>query len=401
MGVERKRESYPPLATRSRVDKAVSGREYARRGDIHVRVESSSRKEKPESKATDKIHVRYSDKDKASADEQDKSSVVPSLVSPTAQLLWEDGEEKEEEPEEGGEVKVKVKVAEEGEEREVEELDYDESMEDLDLHPTGNIDEGEGDEESRAHRLSVASDPRPGTMSWDDSEEGEREEGNEGISGQNEELVKSDADVETYTKRHEGSPTDGGALSEGSGTEDNVHISSPIRVSPERREPRVVQRSPRCEEDGRLSAKERLYVSKNAIEEKKLRMSRRNEDTASKLPRSLANRLGPSPGLRGRRSDRPRSGHKGSALAIAAEYKRKKQAGELSPREAARASMITKRINESEYKSDYKPLKHRKTEERSEENERELDRRIDSIKQRNKALEKRHKEIEKDKQLYG
>lgn len=31
------------------------------------------------SKATDKIHVRYSDKDKASADEQDKSSVVPRL----------------------------------------------------------------------------------------------------------------------------------------------------------------------------------------------------------------------------------------------------------------------------------------------------------------------------------
>lgn len=62
-----------------------------------------------------------------------------------------------------------------------------------------------------------------------------------------------------------GSPADGDALSEGSGTEDNVHISSPIRVSPERREPRVVQRSPRCEEDGRLSAKERLYVSKNAI----------------------------------------------------------------------------------------------------------------------------------------
>lgn len=62
-----------------------------------------------------------------------------------------------------------------------------------------------------------------------------------------------------------GTPPERGALSEGSGTEDNVHISSPIRVSPERREPRVVQRSPRCEEDGRLSAKERLYVSKNAI----------------------------------------------------------------------------------------------------------------------------------------
>lgn len=63
-----------------------------------------------------------------------------------------------------------------------------------------------------------------------------------------------------------------------------------------------------------------------------------------------------------RRSDRPRSSHKGSALAIAAEYKRRKQAGELSPREAARASMITKRINESEHKSDYKPVKHRKPE---------------------------------------
>lgn len=62
------------------------------------------------------------------------------------------------------------------------------------------------------------------------------------------------------------------------------------------------------------------------------------------------------------RSDRPKSGHKGSALAIAAEYKRRKQAGELSPREAARASMITRRINESEHKSDYKPMKHRKAE---------------------------------------
>ena len=63
------------------------------------------------------------------------------------------------------------------------------------------------------------------------------------------------------------------------------------------------------------------------------------------------------------RSDRSNSGrHKGSALAIAAEYKRRKQAGELSPREAARATMITKRINESEHKSDYKPAKHRKLE---------------------------------------
>ena len=65
-----------------------------------------------------------------------------------------------------------------------------------------------------------------------------------------------------------GSSTDGDGVSEASGTEDNAHISSPIRVSPDRREPRVVKRSPRHPEgkdDSRLSAKERLYVSKNAI----------------------------------------------------------------------------------------------------------------------------------------
>lgn len=38
---------------------------------------------------------------------------------------------------------------------------------------------------------------------------------------------------------------------------------------------------------------------------------------------------------------------------------------------------------------------------KSEENERELDKKIDTIKKRNKALEKRYKEIERDKQLYG
>jgi hypothetical protein len=45
------------------------------------------------------------------------------------------------------------------EEEEMEELDYDETMEDLDLHPTGNIDDGEGDETGR---LNVTSDERPG-----------------------------------------------------------------------------------------------------------------------------------------------------------------------------------------------------------------------------------------------
>ena len=69
-------------------------------------------------------------------------------------MLWEEEEEV------GGGEDGCVKV-EEGEEGEVEELDYDETMEDLDLHPTGNIDEAEGDE---ARRHSVTSDARPGQI---------------------------------------------------------------------------------------------------------------------------------------------------------------------------------------------------------------------------------------------
>ena len=75
-----------------------------------------------------------------------------SLTSPTtAQLLWDEEEVLESKKEE-----VTVEGREEGE---VEELDYDESMEDLDLHPTGNIDEGGGNE---PRRLSVKSEERPG-----------------------------------------------------------------------------------------------------------------------------------------------------------------------------------------------------------------------------------------------
>lgn len=54
--------------------------------------------------------------------------------------------------------------------------------------------------------------------------------------------------------------------------------------------------------------------------------------------------------------------HKGSALEIAAEYKRRRQAGELSPREAARATRITKRINKSEHKSNYYSIRNRNPE---------------------------------------
>ena len=86
-------------------------------------------------------------------------------------MLWEEGEEEVEEEgggekrggeKRGGEKRREVEEGEEGEvEGEVEELDYDESMEDLDLHPTGSIDEAVG-EEGVAHRLSVTSDSKPG-----------------------------------------------------------------------------------------------------------------------------------------------------------------------------------------------------------------------------------------------
>lgn len=64
---------------------------------------------------------------------------LSSIPPASAQLLWDDGEE--------------------------EELDYDESMEDLDLHPTGTIDDLEGAGVG-GHRLSVTSlDPKPGRIS--------------------------------------------------------------------------------------------------------------------------------------------------------------------------------------------------------------------------------------------
>jgi hypothetical protein len=275
--------------------------------------------DRAEPKRKDKeLSAEKNEKDKTSSDEQG-SSGPPSLTSPTtAQLLWDEQEIKLENEKEEGTVEGR-------EEGEVEELDYDESMEDLDLHPVGNIDEGGGGE---ARKLSTKQDERQGTVNWDDPQGDEVVDRASSIDDEN--LLDTETEEQTIATE----------------------------------------------------------------KEKKRRLGRHTDDTSSKLPRSLANRLGPSPGLHGRVG---RSGHKGSALAIAAEYKRRKQAGEISPREAARATRITKRINAPEYR----PLKHRKPEEKSEENERELDKKIDSIKKRNKALEKRHKEIERDKQLYG
>lgn len=52
----------------------------------------------------------------------------------------------------------RTKVEDDGD-GDVEELDYDETMDDLDLHPTGNIDEGEGDD---VRNLTVPSDSKIG-----------------------------------------------------------------------------------------------------------------------------------------------------------------------------------------------------------------------------------------------
>jgi hypothetical protein len=88
-------------------------------------------------------------------------SISFSLTSPTtAQLLWDEEEIELENKKEEGTVEGR-------EEGEVEELDYDESMEDLDLHPVGNIDEGGGGE---ARKLSTKQDERRGTVNWDDPE---------------------------------------------------------------------------------------------------------------------------------------------------------------------------------------------------------------------------------------
>lgn len=64
-----------------------------------------------------------------------------SLNSSSTQLFWDDR---------------KKETKQEDEEGDVEELDYDESMENLDLHPTDSIDDLEG-EESHNQRLTVVS----------------------------------------------------------------------------------------------------------------------------------------------------------------------------------------------------------------------------------------------------
>lgn len=111
-------------------------------------------------------------------------------------------------------------------------------------------------------------------------------------------------------------------------------------------------------------------------------MTYHNDEPPCRLRPSLANRLGPSPRLHERVGRRylivqcvhhacpckvhcggvgySRSSghgrHKGNAFAIAEEYKRRRRA-ELSPQEASRATMFTKRINEPDHRPSRRSFK--------------------------------------------
>ena len=112
-------------------------------------------------------------------------------------------------------------------------------------------------------------------------------------------------------------------------------------------------------------------------------MTYHNDEPPCRLRPSLANRLGPSPRLHERVGPndicRAPAGalqislgehcggvgysrssghgrHKGNAFAIAEEYKRRRRA-ELSPQEASRATMFTKRINEPDHRPSRRSFK--------------------------------------------
>ncbi|CAI8023050.1 hypothetical protein GBAR_LOCUS13491 [Geodia barretti] len=238
LDIGRRRDVRPPI--RSGVESGITRR-------------NASMSDRAEPKRKDKeLSAEKNEKDKTSSDEQG-SSGPPSLTSPTtAQLLWDEQEIKLENEKEEGTVEGR-------EEGEVEELDYDESMEDLDLHPVGNIDEGGGGE---ARKLSTKQDERQGTVNWDDPQGDEVVDRASSIDDEN--LLDTETEEQTIA-------TEIGGDEEASGDGEDkgdVHISSPIRVSPHRKKSRI-KCSPRQKEQGKdetkLSVKERLYVSKNAI----------------------------------------------------------------------------------------------------------------------------------------
>ncbi|XP_064405914.1 uncharacterized protein LOC135350954 isoform X2 [Halichondria panicea] len=160
----------------------------------------------------------------------------------------------------------------------VEELDYNEEMDNLDIHPPEEVvDVGE---ESFANNKSH----------------------------------KSSEDVVENEQGHE---SDVSRVS--SAGDDARPISSPLRVSPERS-----SGNDKWSSRGKIPVKQRLYLSKQKIEEKKRSARYQDRETPDLRP-SLANRLGP-PHRRDnstlRRFDSPA---KGSAMAIAEAYRKKKE----------------------------------------------------------------------------
>lgn len=232
-----------------------------------------------------------------------------------------------------------------------EELDYDENMDDIDIHVyrPDDLDIQEKDKEEKNAEQSVSAVPEP-----------------TGVSVSHDE-------VETFTE---------------------AVIRSPIRVSPERKQFK-------SRDSERLPVKERLYLSKSAIQRKKEeRLVHYHEDPKPQLRPSLASRLGPAP----RRSRHEESSsdpdRKESRTATTDEYRKRKQEVEVRQEDIERARRITKSLNKHEIKE----TRTCQTEDKNakpQEKEKTLDDVIDKIKEKNKSIVKRKKEIEMDVEQYG
>lgn len=285
---------------------------------------------------------------------------------------------------------------------EEEELDYDENMDDLDLHPTGTLDDGDG---LTVPTEEMAPKGREERNSHRKRKKSRREDSNS-ESGSDASDSGSESELQNKRKRRKSTHN---SLSSSDHEGGSTPIRSPIRVSPSHKEPRLVREAHSSKysrsDSSKLSVKERLYVSKRTIEEKK-RMIQYQDEPLSSLRPSLANRLGPSPYGRKRSFiDFPRHGSrgtgrgpKGDAFEIAEAYKRKKRQEMLREEDVIKAKNIAKIINEPDSKPATKKVKSREEEG---EKERALDKRIDEIKEQNKAIMKRKSEIEMDKELYA
>eukprot|EP00731_Ephydatia_muelleri_P009688 Em0005g274a len=231
-----------------------------------------------------------------------------------------------------------------------EELDYDENMDDIDVHVyrPEDLDVEEKDNEEKNTDQSISSAPEPPAVS---------------------------------------------VLPDEPETLGEVLIRSPIRVSPERKRFKA-------KDSERLPVKERLYLSKSAIQRKKEeRLVHYHEDPKPQFRPSLASRLGPAPRRRG--SKHKESSGKESAAATVDEYRKKKQEVDMRQEDIERARRIAISLNEHETKPATRAHATEDKNTQPQEKEKSLDEVIDKIKEKNKSIVRRKKEIEMDVEQYG